>query len=320
VVRHRSLLAPFAVLGLAVLALGDPPKPADPAAAPTTIYRVGKGERYHLASCKECKKKGAKVAAITPAKAEEAKLTPCSKCNPPALDALAPAPAPKSIAPVEPAKPTDPAKPAEKPANSAKSPTATTFFSVGEGDHYHLQSCSVCKRKGVFIGNALTMAEVAEAGLIPCTKCKPPDRKPTITLGKVILIEDADTVVLDDGKKKHNLRLEGIDAPETRGKQAFNAESMAALSAKLLDKDVKVEWLQRDRDKRLLGHVYLGERWINLEMVAEGFAWHFTKYNKDQRLSNAEKAARAKGIGLWRDKNAISPDDFRARKKATAQE
>jgi endonuclease YncB( thermonuclease family) len=320
----RRLLAPLVILGLAALALGDPaPKPADPqkpapkATAPPTIYRIGEGKRYHVAGCPEENKAGAILKAITPAQAQAANLTPCERCDPPPLDKLAP-PKTSDPKPADP-KPADPAKPADpKAAAPAKAAAAAlTVFRVGKGTHYHLQSCPICNPKGRFIGNPLTMAEVAKLGLIPCEKCDPPARKPSITHGKVILVKDADTFMLElSDKTKEDVRLEGIDAPETKPKQAFSEEAMAALSGKLLDKEVKVEWLQRDRDERILGHVYLGERWINLEMVAEGFAWHFTKYSKDKRLADAEKAARAACVGLWKDKNAISPDDFRARKKA----
>jgi hypothetical protein len=30
--------------------------------------------------------------------------------------------------------------------------------------------------------------------------------------------------------------------------------------------------------------LYIDKRWINLEMVAEGCAWHFVKYNAEPRL------------------------------------
>ncbi len=99
---------------------------------------------------------------------------------------------------------------------------------VGKGTPYHLQSCPVCNPKGVFVGNALTMAEAAKARLIPCTKCNPPSRKPTVTLSKVVLTKNADTFVLDDGKAKDDVRLKGIDAPEITGKQAYSTEAMAA--------------------------------------------------------------------------------------------
>jgi hypothetical protein len=53
----RRPLAPLVFLALAVLALGDPPKPAPKPAppavapAPLTVFQVGKGKRYHLATC-----------------------------------------------------------------------------------------------------------------------------------------------------------------------------------------------------------------------------------------------------------------------------
>ncbi len=104
----RRLFAPLFVLCLAVLTLGDPPdqKPA----GPPTIYRIAKGKHYDLPNCPESKKKGAKVAAITPALAQAANPTPCLKCRPPSPPALAPA-KPSGPKPADATKPAEPPKP-----------------------------------------------------------------------------------------------------------------------------------------------------------------------------------------------------------------
>ena len=68
--------------------------------------------------------------------------------------------------------------------------------------------------------------------------------------GKVISIADGDTItVLDAQKEKHKIRLHGIDAPEKS--QAFGSKSKAALSEKIGEKNVVVEWKGRDRYGRL---------------------------------------------------------------------
>ncbi len=54
-----------------------------------------------------------------------------------------------------------------------------------------------------------------------------------------------------------------------------------------------------DRYKRLVGKVYLGGRYINAEMVADGAAWVYRKYSKDQAMLELERRAREEGRGLW---------------------
>ena len=49
-------------------------------------------------------------------------------------------------------------------------------------------------------------------------------------------------------------------------------------------------------------------------------AWHYKRYDKDQRLADrrlyaeAQKAASLKGIGLWSDPAPVPPWDFRRNK------
>ncbi|MCF7848053.1 MAG: thermonuclease family protein [Kiritimatiellales bacterium] len=35
----------------------------------------------------------------------------------------------------------------------------------------------------------------------------------------------------------------------------------------------------QDRHKRTLAHLYIGERWINYEMIHDGWAKHYRKYS-----------------------------------------
>jgi endonuclease YncB( thermonuclease family) len=137
-------------------------------------------------------------------------------------------------------------------------------------------------------------------------------------LGKVVDITDGDTItVLDGGKVEHKIRLQSIDAPEIA--QPYGPQAKEMLSARILDKDVKVVWFDRDRFGRPLGQLYLGKRWINHEQVADGAAWHFKRHSQDKCLTDAELAARAATAGLWANKEAQSPWDYRAMQRATAK-
>ncbi len=52
-----------------------------------------------------------------------------------------------------------------------------------------------------------------------------------------------------------------------------------------------------DRYKRLVGKVYLRDRYINAEMVADGAAWVYRKYSRDPELLELERQAREEGRG-----------------------
>lgn len=128
--------------------------------------------------------------------------------------------------------------------------------------------------------------------------------------GKVVAIHDGDSLtVLDADKTQHKVRLSGIDAPEQR--QAFGTRSKQALGEKLHEQSVRVEYESFDQFGRIIGVVFVGDRNINREMVADGFAWHFLKYSKSTELADAEKSARDSKAGLWADSNAVPPWDFR---------
>jgi len=109
------------------------------------------------------------------------------------------------------------------------------------------------------------------------------------------------------------VRLAEIDTPERH--QAFGTQAKKALSRKIFGKTVKVLYETRDRYGRIIGKIYLGDRWVNKEMVEEGFAWHYKYYSKDKELAAAETTARAKKAGLWSHKDPTPPWEFRRTKR-----
>ena len=132
--------------------------------------------------------------------------------------------------------------------------------------------------------------------------------------GKVVRVVDGDTItVLDGSNTQHKVRLNKIDAPESG--QAFGNVSKKHLSSMVAGKEVKVVWQKTDRYGRILGDVFVGELNVNLQMVKDGLAWHFKFYDKTPEYAEAEKAARAKKLGLWADPNPVEPRQFRKAKK-----
>ena len=133
--------------------------------------------------------------------------------------------------------------------------------------------------------------------------------------GKVVGVADGDTITVLYGKKEYKIRFQHIDCPESS--QAFGTKAKQVLSNKVFGKTVTVRWKEKDRYKRILGDVYVGQRWINVEMVNEGMAWHYKFFSKDASIGAVEAKARAAKRGIWSQPNPVPPWEFR-RKKSSA--
>jgi endonuclease YncB( thermonuclease family) len=134
--------------------------------------------------------------------------------------------------------------------------------------------------------------------------------------GKVVAITDGDTIkILTIEKKQIKVRLASIDTPE-KG-QPYGKRAKQVLSDKIFGKQVNVEKVTTDRYKRMIGKVYLGDRYINAEMVSDGVAWVYRKYNKDPHLLELEKQAQEQKIGLWglQEDQKVPPWEWRKQRR-----
>ena len=134
-------------------------------------------------------------------------------------------------------------------------------------------------------------------------------------IGKVVGVSDGDTItVLDDmDQGNFRIRLDKIDAPEK--KQAFGNKAKQYLSSLIFGKKVSIRYKSIDRYGRILGVIYLDGAEINLQMVQNGYAWHYSYFDKTPAYIEAEKQARAEKKGLWQDPNPINPYQFRKSQK-----
>jgi endonuclease YncB( thermonuclease family) len=135
--------------------------------------------------------------------------------------------------------------------------------------------------------------------------------------GKVVTVLDGDTIiVLNENKKTFKVRFKGIDAPEKS--QAFGQQAKQKLSSLIFDRNVSVEWQERDRYQRILGKVENNGQDICLKMIETGYAWHYKRFQESQQPSDrlsyteAENRSRQQKIGLWHDPNPIPPWDYRS--------
>jgi micrococcal nuclease len=128
-------------------------------------------------------------------------------------------------------------------------------------------------------------------------------------VGKVVGVQDGDTISVIRTGRAERVRLQGIDAPE-RG-QDFSDRAKQRLSDLVFGKVVHVEVRDIDRYGRTVGRVVIDGRDASLEQVRGGLAWHYTRYSRDATLAAAEREARLAHRGLWAQSSPLPPWEFR---------
>jgi endonuclease YncB( thermonuclease family) len=94
--------------------------------------------------------------------------------------------------------------------------------------------------------------------------------------GKVVGIQDGDSItVLHDGKGER-IRLYGVDCPE--GGQDFGDRAKQFTSSLTFERVVEVEPVTTDRYGRTVAKVYSGGKSVSEELIRSGFGWVFTRY------------------------------------------
>lgn len=156
----------------------------------------------------------------------------------------------------------------------------------------------------------------------------------TVLTGRIVAVTDGDTItLLDAANARHRIRIAGIDAPE-RG-QPGGYRSKESLSALVYDQPVRVEWHKRDRFDRKVGMVWVASPNspcrgkpdcpmtldAGLAQIAIGRAWWFRMDANEQsaedrkRYESAEREARSRKAGLWREPKSIPPWEWRAQQR-----
>lgn len=132
---------------------------------------------------------------------------------------------------------------------------------------------------------------------------------PEVRGARCIRVIDGDSLMLRIDREAVECRLEGIDAPERS--QPFGRAAGRHLASLVMGQPLEAEITGRDGFGRALVRLRRGELDVNLEMVRQGYAWHFTGYSSDRELARAEAAARADRRGLWRDPAPVPPWEHR---------
>jgi len=136
---------------------------------------------------------------------------------------------------------------------------------------------------------------------------------------KIVAVKDGDTVVaLLDNNIQETLRLADVDCPEN--KQPFGKNARRFTSSQVFGKNVTFYRVGKDRYRRTIAKIfYDDEKYLSAEIIKGGFDWWYYKASKNFKLKDAEILAKEKKLGLWSDKNAVAPWDFRKMKKTAKQ-
>lgn len=163
---------------------------------------------------------------------------------------------------------------------------------------------------------AMMAHQPASAGQAP----KPPTSVP----GKVVHVDDGDTVVLLTPEKLQvKIRLSSIDAPESdhtgkqRGRvgQPYSENSKRFLASLVKGASVDARCFEEDRYGRSVCELFLGDQSVNARMVGEGWAWAYEssggRYLRDKSLLALQADAKAARRGLWAGAKPIPPWEWR---------
>ena len=139
--------------------------------------------------------------------------------------------------------------------------------------------------------------------------------------GKVLRISDGDTLqIRDEHGQKQRVRLAFIDAPETE--QASGKDSQRQLQRLLDKKSVLVQVVDIDNYKRQVAIVWLQKQDINATQLATGMAWQYASIAKRQQTAQGyryyhclEQSARSGKEGLWRNRQAQAPWEYRQQRR-----
>lgn len=126
---------------------------------------------------------------------------------------------------------------------------------------------------------------------------------PSTESAVVTKVIDGDTIELDSGER---VRYVGMDTPEdTKGKnECFSHEAAAKNTELVLGKTVtmKKDVSDRDRYGRLLRYVWVGDVFVNAEMIKQGYAAVLTippDVTQIAYFKQLQVEARTASAGLW---------------------
>jgi endonuclease YncB( thermonuclease family) len=120
---------------------------------------------------------------------------------------------------------------------------------------------------------------------------------------KVTRVIDGDTIEVNINSQAYRVRYIGVDTPEQN--QPFYSDATAINKQLVLNKTVTLvkDVSESDQFNRLLRYVIVGDTFVNLALVTDGYAVAAT-YPPDiacaSTFATAQGVARSQEVGLWR--------------------
>lgn len=115
------------------------------------------------------------------------------------------------------------------------------------------------------------------------------------------VVHDGDTISAVCAGDKYRIRLQHIDAPETK-QHPYGKEATEALKV-LLPKTFQVQFAGNDVYGRALGTIYHGKQDINQKLLAKGVVVVYRYQGKTQAPKayvESENQAKTQRLGVWR--------------------
>jgi micrococcal nuclease len=158
------------------------------------------------------------------------------------------------------------------------------------------------------IGSVVALAVVAAVLLRPWEQVGPGAAEPREALAQVVRAVDGDTIEVEIGGRREDVRYIGVDTPETV-KPGTPVQCFGPLASRFdhrLVEDRRVRLVfgaeRRDVYGRLLAYAYIGHRFVNAELVRRGLARTLTiPPNTLHRalFERLQRRAARRGRGLW---------------------
>lgn len=128
--------------------------------------------------------------------------------------------------------------------------------------------------------------------------------------GRVVSVEDGDTLRVQRGQGDVRIRMFGIDAPEQG--QPFGNEARDMLRALVLNKTVTVSMKDVDQYGRLVATLQVDGQDVGEQLLRAGAVWNYAQFSQDERFAALEAEARNARRGLWALDNPTPPWSFRS--------
>jgi micrococcal nuclease len=177
-----------------------------------------------------------------------------------------------------------------------------------------------------------SLAQQAPANIAPVTTDPPRQELVNFTIaGRVVDIEDGDSITIEGVRNRFNIRFSDLDTPELAhdpftpanptcnplpyrpGQPGGRAARASLLQMVALNDVVRAECYEIDPYNRPVCHVFKGALNLNLEQIRRGWGWLPTRpeWVRDPESASAEAGAKTSRIGAWPLPNQVHPDVWR---------